>query len=90
MILANEAVLTALLVAVLASAVPLMLAAIGEAVGQQSGVLNVGLEGVMLVGHISDSWRRMRLAGCGSACSSEPSRGLRSPQCSWCSRCGSA
>lgn len=50
MILANEAVLTALLVAVLASAVPLMLAAIGEAVGQQSGVLNVGLEGVMLVG----------------------------------------
>lgn len=50
MILVSEAVLTAVLVAVLASMVPLMLAAVGEAVGEQSGVLNVGLEGVLLIG----------------------------------------
>lgn len=42
--------LTAFIVAVLASAVPLMLAAIGETVGEQSGVLNIGMEGLLLVG----------------------------------------
>lgn len=42
--------LTAFIVAVLASAMPLMLAAIGETVGEQSGVLNIGMEGLLLVG----------------------------------------
>ena len=42
--------LTAFLVAALASAIPLMLAAVGETVGEQSGMLNIGLEGILLVG----------------------------------------
>lgn len=46
----SETFLTAFIVAVLASAIPLMLAAIGETIGEQSGVLNIGLEGLLLIG----------------------------------------
>lgn len=42
--------LLVVLSAALAAAVPLMLAAVGEIVGEQSGVLNLGLEGILLVG----------------------------------------
>ncbi len=46
----SEAMLTAFLLAMFASMIPLLLAALGESVGEQAGVLNVGLEGVLLVG----------------------------------------
>lgn len=46
----NEVMVTAFLLAAFASMIPLLLAAIGESVGEQAGVLNVGLEGVLLVG----------------------------------------
>ena len=42
--------ITAFIVAWLAGAMPLMLAAVGETIGEQSGVLNLGIEGTMLVG----------------------------------------
>ncbi|MCU1557102.1 MAG: hypothetical protein JWN09_1097 [Microbacteriaceae bacterium] len=42
--------ITAFIIACLSGAVPLMLASIGETVGEQSGVLNLGIEGVMLMG----------------------------------------
>ena len=45
-----EAVLTALLTAAILSSMPLMLAAVGESIGEQAGVLNLGVEGTMLVG----------------------------------------
>lgn len=48
--LLTEPVLTAFVLAVVAAAIPLMLAAAGEAVGEQAGVLNIGIEGLMLVG----------------------------------------
>lgn len=42
--------IAAFIVACLAGAVPLLLASIGETVGEESGVLNLGIEGVMLMG----------------------------------------
>ncbi len=46
-------VLETLLMAAVLSAVPLMLAATGEAIGQRSGLLNLGVEGVMLAGGLA-------------------------------------
>lgn len=45
-----ESVLTALLAAAVLSSMPLMLAAVGESIGEQSGILNLGVEGTMLIG----------------------------------------
>lgn len=45
-----ETVLTALLSAAVLSAIPLMLAAVGESIGEQAGTLNLGIEGTMLIG----------------------------------------
>lgn len=44
------AFLTAMLAAGLVAAVPLILAALGEAVGERAGLLNLGIEGMMLCG----------------------------------------
>ena len=49
----TEPVLTAFVLAVAAAAIPLMLAAAGEAVGEQAGMLNIGIDGLMLVGGYS-------------------------------------
>lgn len=38
------------LATVIAQAMPLMLAAVGETIGEQAGVLNLGIEGAMLIG----------------------------------------
>ena len=42
------AFITAMLAAGLVAAVPLILAALGEAVGEKAGLLNLGIEGMML------------------------------------------
>lgn len=44
------AFITAILAAALVAAVPLIVAALGEAVGEKSGLLNLGIEGMMLSG----------------------------------------
>ena len=49
-LLLNPTFLTAFIIAAIAATMPLMLAAIGETIGEQSGVLNLGVEGIMLVG----------------------------------------
>ena len=46
----NSAIFWSLVFSSLALGVPLLLAALGEIVGEKSGVLNVGLEGMMLSG----------------------------------------
>lgn len=51
-----EAVITAILAAALLSAVPLALASVGEAIGEQAGLLNLGTEGVMLIGGFTGFW----------------------------------
>jgi simple sugar transport system permease protein len=47
---ALEPFLAALLAGALVAAAPLLLAALGEAVGQRAGLLNLGIEGTMLCG----------------------------------------
>lgn len=46
----TAAIITATLASGIRLAVPFLLAALGEAVGQRAGVLNLGVEGVMLIG----------------------------------------
>ncbi|MEF2976241.1 ABC transporter permease [Subtercola sp. YIM 133946] len=46
----SAAFVTVFIATVIAQAMPLMLAAVGETIGEQAGVLNLGIEGVMLVG----------------------------------------
>jgi simple sugar transport system permease protein len=56
-----------ILVVTLASAVfygtPLLFAALGELLAERSGVLNLGVEGMMLVGAVSGFWTVERLSG---------------------------
>ncbi|WP_210505467.1 ABC transporter permease [Naasia sp. SYSU D00057] len=51
--LLSATVLAAFLTAIIVQTMPLILAAVGETIGEQSGVLNLGIEGVMLVGAYS-------------------------------------
>lgn len=55
-----EAVIVALLSAALLGSVPLMLAAVGEAIGERAGLLNLGVEGVMLAGGFTGFWVALR------------------------------
>lgn len=46
----SAAFITVFIATVIAQAMPLLLAAVGETIGEQAGILNLGIEGVMLVG----------------------------------------
>ena len=51
-----EALLTAMLSAAILGSVPPMLAAIGESISERAGLLNLGIEGTMLVGAFVAFW----------------------------------
>jgi simple sugar transport system permease protein len=49
----SESVFTSFILSVIVTSTPLLLAATGELVAEKSGVLNLGIEGMMLVGAIT-------------------------------------
>jgi len=55
-----DAVLTSLLASAVIAAVPLRLAAVGEAIGERAGVLNLGLEGILLLAAFAGFWGALR------------------------------
>ena len=59
------AFITAMLAAGLIAAAPLVLAALGEAVGEKSGLLNLGIEGMMLSGAFFGFYTAYQTGGAG-------------------------
>lgn len=54
--MSHEVFVTALLSGALIASIPLLLAALGEMFSEQSGVLNIGLEGMLLAGAYCGFW----------------------------------
>ena len=59
----DSALLTALISSTVAMAVPLLLAGLGELIAERAGVLNIGLEGMMLIGAVFGSWGSQHIGG---------------------------
>ena len=59
----NQTLLVTLLVSGISFGTPLLLAGIGELLAELSGVLNLGLEGIMLVGAVSAFWVSQVMSG---------------------------
>jgi simple sugar transport system permease protein len=57
----NNSVLVVVLAAAVAYGTPLLYAALGEVLAERSGVLNLGVEGMMLVGAVMGFWTVQRL-----------------------------
>ena len=51
--MANTSMLISILAAAVSSGTPILFAALGELIGQSAGVMNLGVEGMMLVGAVS-------------------------------------
>jgi simple sugar transport system permease protein len=74
----EDSILTAILVATIVAGTPLIITALGELITEKSGVLNLGAEGMMAVGAIVTSRRRITRAARRSA------RSREAPPAHWC------
>ena len=64
----NHSLLVVLIASGIAYGTPLLYAALGELLAERSGVLNLGVEGMMLIGAVMGFWTVQRLhAGSGLA-----------------------
>jgi general nucleoside transport system permease protein len=63
----NNAIVVVVLAAAVTYGTPLLFAGLGELLSERSGVLNLGVEGMMLVGAVMGFWTVQRLAGPGPA-----------------------
>ena len=63
----SEVFLGALLFGAVTAAIPLLLAGLGEQMSEKAGVLNIGIEGMMICGAYSASSVPSTRARCGSA-----------------------
>ena len=63
----NNSILVVVLASAVAYGTPLLYAALGELLAERSGVLNLGVEGMMLVGAVMGFWAVQRIPGSGPA-----------------------
>lgn len=61
----NDSVLLLTVVAAIASGTPLVFAAVGEILTERAGILNLGVEGMMLVGAVSGFWATLETGNLG-------------------------
>jgi ABC-type uncharacterized transport system permease subunit len=59
----NNSILVVVLAAAVTYGTPLLYAALGELLAERSGVLNLGVEGMMLVGAVMGFWAVQRIGG---------------------------
>ncbi len=75
--LLTEAFVTALLFGAITAGVPLLLAGLGEQISEKAGVLNIGIEGMMLLGAYGGFVAAYYTDSFGSASWAAGSRGWR-------------
>ena len=69
----NDSLLVIVLAAAVLYGTPLLYAALGELLAERSGVLNLGVQGMMLFGAAVGFWITLRVDGSPSSCCSSPS-----------------
>src|SRR6187455_855822 len=63
----NNALLVVVIASGIAYGTPLLYAALGELLAERSGVLNLGVEGMMLMGAVMGFWTVQHVSGSGPA-----------------------
>ena len=61
----NNSILVVVIASGVAYGTPLLFAALGELLAERSGVLNLGVEGMMLVGAVMGFWAVQNIGGPG-------------------------
>ena len=75
----NDGIVVIVLAAAVAYGTPLLFAALGELLAERSGVLNLGVEGMMLVGAVMGFLASSTSAARPASRCRSPSRSQRSP-----------